>query len=78
MKNSFLTAGIADNATGAVAPELTSENLTALKATRKAAWAEMLKHEDPDTAEALAAKQAVWKIDGEIAAEKQSLQKSCK
>jgi len=56
--------------------ELTSDKLTELKASRKAAWAEMLKHEDPDTAEALAAKQAVWKIDGEIAAEKQAMKKA--
>lgn len=80
MKSTFLFrlfAAIAEAVGGnTVAPELTSQALTALKATRKAAWAEMLKHEDPDTAEALAAKQAVWKIDGEIAAEKQNLQKA--
>lgn len=73
----MLFRAMADAATGgAIAPELTSETLTTLKASRKTAWAEMLKHEDPDTAEALAAKQAVWKIDGEIAAEKQNLQKA--
>jgi len=78
MKQTFLFrlfTAIIEAGTGAVV-ELTSEVLTELKAKRKTAWAEMLKHEDPDTAEALAAKQAVWKIDGEIAAEKQSLQKA--
>lgn len=80
MKSFFIVrlfAAIVDAATsGTTQPELTSEKLTELKASRKAAWSEMLKHEDPDTAEALAAKQAVWKIDGEIAAEKQNLQKA--
>lgn len=82
MKNFFLVQlffAAIDAAGGGTTPqpiELTSETLTTLKASRKAAWAEMLKNEDPDTAEALAAKQAVWKIDGEIAAEKQLLQKA--
>lgn len=76
MRTNFLLrlfAAIVESVGGATV-ELSSETLTALKATRKSAWAEMLKHEDPDTSEALAAKQAVWKIDGEIAAEKQKLQ----
>jgi uncharacterized membrane protein len=46
-----------------------SPALQTLKAEKKALWAELIKHEDPDTKEALEAKMNVWKKDGEIKAE---------
>lgn len=54
----------------------TSEKLVALKAERKTLWAEMLKHEDPDTQEAKDANLAVWKKDGEIKAEMAAISKA--
>lgn len=57
------------------APVLDSPALQTLKAEKKALWAELIKHEDPDTKEALDAKMNVWKKDGEIKAEIQRLEK---
>lgn len=55
---------------------LSSDLLTKLVAERKALWKEMLKHEDPDTEDAKNAKMALWAKEGEIKAEKASLQKA--
>lgn len=60
----------------APATELTSDNLTALKAEYVKAWAEMQKHSDPFAAETKAAKMAVWTIEGKMEAEKADLQKA--
>lgn len=78
MKQIFLTLFLfADAATGgavAAVAEFTSELLTKLKAEKKLLWAELIKHEDPDTKEALEAKMNVWKKDGEIKSEIQRLE----
>jgi hypothetical protein len=66
-----MTAAVA---TGGAITELTSAVLVALKAEKKALWSELIKHEDPDTKEALEAKMNVWKKDGEIKAEIQRLE----
>ncbi len=54
---------------------LTSELLEKLKAEHKALWAELIKHEDPDSEEAKDASLAVFKKKGEIKAEEANLLK---
>jgi hypothetical protein len=66
---------VAQPATEAQPVELTSENLTALRAKYREAYKAMAAHEDPFTKEAKDAKLAAWKIDGEIKAEEARLQK---
>lgn len=60
----------------APAPELTSDKLAELKKQYATKWQEMLKMTDPFSQETKDAKLAVWKIEGEMKAEIQSLQKA--
>lgn len=82
MKRSFfiqLFYAIAETIAGGGSTEaapLTSDKLTELKAKYATAWQEMVKMTDPFSKETKDAKLALWKIDGEIKAEEQNLQKA--
>ena len=82
MKKSFLAQlfyAVVESVGGpspVVAPVLTSEKLTELKATRKTMCNEMRKIEDSESKDFLDAKLAIFKIDGEIKAEEAGILKA--
>lgn len=79
MKNWFivrLLTAVVEAATGAVEAPLTSEKLEKLKADYRVAFKAIQAVEDPFSKEAIDAKLAAFKIEGEIAAEKAALQKA--
>lgn len=65
-----------DAAHATAAPELSSPKLIELREKRKAAWKAMIAVEDGESQAAIDAKMELWKIDGEINAEKQALVKA--
>ena len=71
----FITLLFAADVATSTAQPLTSETLVKLRNEKKALWAEMVKHEDPDTDEAKNASLAVHKKQGEINAEEANLRK---
>jgi len=61
---------------GAIVKELTSDKLTQLTQNYKDQWAKVISFTDPFTDDAKNAKMALWKIEGEIKAEKDALQRA--
>lgn len=71
----FLYAAIEAVAGAAVAVAI-SAKLDELKSKYAEAWAKMIAVTDPTSQEAIDAKMAVWKLDGEINAEKAEIKKA--